>query len=234
MERINLDNILEIVNKEKERRNLEDYIPLYPMLRVEDSKLYIGVMLSHKEDKIWDAGCSFKMGYWALLDINNLNVIEINKTEDKEYISGIINSTPKYKTNEIVEYEENKKEEYQNYLMNDILNTKLPIYDKLFKSLNNKLYLEDKEVNINEYLKENVESIIKIKVKELVDILMQSKYGLITLGYENLYNEIIDIYKNKNIIDYEKLNICIDVMNNYYYGVIGIEDFFNLNDKEVK
>ena len=83
-------------------------------------------------------------------------------------------------------------------------------------------------------MKENVESIIKIKVKELVDILMQSKYGLITLGYENLYNEIINIYKNKNIIDYEKLNICIDVMNNYYYGVIGIEDFFNLNDKEVK
>lgn len=102
MERINLDNILEIVNKEKERRNLEDYIPLYPMLRVEDSKLYIGVMLSHKEDKIWDAGCSFKMGYWTLLDINNLNVIEINKTEDKDYISGIINSTQKYKTNEIV------------------------------------------------------------------------------------------------------------------------------------
>ena len=70
------------------------------------------------------------------------------------------------------------------------------------------------------------------KVKELIDILMQSKYGLITLCYDNLYNKIIDIYKNDNIIDFEKLNVCIEVMNNYYYGVIGIDDFFNLDNVE--
>ena len=72
---------------------------------------------------------------------------------------------------------------------------------------------------------------MKIKAKELVDILIQSKYGLITLCYDNLFNKIINAYKNENIIDYEKLAVCIKVMKNYYYSIAVIDDFFNLIDK---
>lgn len=228
MGRINLDSILEIVNEEKEKRNLEDFVPLYPMFRVDNNNLYIGVMLSNINENIWDNNSNSICKYWCLIDINTLKIIEFNDIEEKNYYIKEKNKN----ANEIAEYERNKKEEYQNYLMNDILDPRLPICDKLFNSLNNKIYLDEKELNINDYLKENAESLIKIKVKELIDILMQSKYGLITLCYDNLYNKIIDIYKNDNIIDFEKLNVCIEVMNNYYYGVIGIDDFFNLDNVE--
>jgi len=230
MERIILDNILEIVNKEKERRNLDDYIPLYPMLRVENSKLYIGVMLSHKEDKIWDIESSFKTGYWALLDINNLNVIEINKTEDKDYVNGSINDNKenKYNLKELSEYEVMKTLEYQEYLMNDIKMDELPIQKKLSKVLNNELEVDGEKVNIQDYIMANIETELKEKVKELVDLLVQSKYSSITFYYETLYNQIIREYKENNIINNEKMNLCIEIMNNYYYGVAGINNFFNL------
>ncbi len=48
MDNLKLDRYLEIVNKEKLKKGLEDLIPLYPMLRVINNKLYIGVMLTKK------------------------------------------------------------------------------------------------------------------------------------------------------------------------------------------
>ena len=230
MDNLNLDKILEIVNEEKNKRGLEEYIPLYPMLRVEDNKLYIGVLLSHKEDKIWDIESSLKPGYWVLLDINNLNVIEINKTEDKDYVNGIINDNKenKYNLKELSEYEVRKTLEYQEYLMNDIKMDELPIQKKLSKVLNNELEVDGEKVNIQDYIMANIETELKEKVKELVDLLVQSKYSSITFYYETLYNQIIREYKENNIINNEKMKLCIEIMNNYYYGVKGIDVFFNI------
>lgn len=230
MDDLNLDKILEIVNEEKNKRGLEDYLPLYPMLRVEEGKLYIGVLLSHKEDKIWDIDSSLKTEYWALLDIDNLNVIEINKTEEKDYINGIINNNKenKYNLKELSEYEVRKTLEYQEYLMNDIKMDELPIQKKLSKVLNNELEVDGEKVNIQDYIMANIETELKEKVKELVDLLVQSKYSSITFYYETLYNQIIREYKENNIINNEKMKLCIEIMNNYYYGVKGIDVFFNI------
>lgn len=231
MDNLNLDKILEIVNEEKNKKGLEDYVPLYPMLRVEDNKLYIGVMLSHKEDKIWDMESSLKTGYWVLLDINNLNVIEINKTEDKDYINGVIddNKENKYNLKELSKYEIRKTLEYQEYLMNDIKMDELPIQKKLSKVLNYELEVDGEKVNIQDYIMANIEKELKEKVKELVDLLVQSKYSSITFYYETLYNQIIREYKQNKEINKEKIVSCIEIMNNYYYGVKGIDNFFNIS-----
>ena len=75
---------------------------------------------------------------------------------------------------------------------------------------------------------DNLKEIVKIKAKEIVDILVQSKYSLITICYDNLFNQIIKEYKENNIINKDKMRLCIRVMNNYYYGIVGIEEFFNI------
>lgn len=40
MDDFKLEKYLEIVNIEKENRGLEEYTPLYPMLRMENNELY--------------------------------------------------------------------------------------------------------------------------------------------------------------------------------------------------
>ena len=42
MTNLNLDKYLNIANEEKLKHGLKDYAPLYPMLRVDNNKLYIG------------------------------------------------------------------------------------------------------------------------------------------------------------------------------------------------
>ena len=87
--------------------------------------------------------------------------------------------------------------------------------------------IDGEKVSINEYLLSNLEDEINEKVKELVDILIQSKYGSITFYYDKLFNQIVDEYKSTSTINIDKMHICIDIMNNYYDGVIGIDNFFN-------
>jgi len=230
MDNLNLDKILEIVINEKDKIGLEDYVPLYPMLRVIDNKLYIGVMLSYKEDKIWDMDSNIKATYWVLLDVNTLEVVEINKTEEKDYIIGEVldNKENKYNLKELSEYEVRKKLEYQEYLLNDMKYDELPIQKKLSKVLNNELEVDGEKVNIQDYIMANIETELKEKVNELVDLLVQSKYSSITFYYETLYNQIVREYKENDIVNKDKMTMCIEIMNNYYYGVKGIREFFNI------
>lgn len=132
MGKINLDNILDIVNSEKVKRGLDNYAPCYPMLRVERDKLYIAVLLTNSHDNVWDANEKIKGEYWCLLDVDTLEILEFNKRDDKDYISGSlidINKTNDQK--ELSIYEMKKIEEYTNYLLNDIKNDNLPIQKKL-------------------------------------------------------------------------------------------------------
>lgn len=57
---------------------------------------------------------------------------------------------------------------------------------------------------------------------------MYSKYGSLTFYYDNLFCQILNKYNNENVIDKEKIKLCIEIMNNYYDGVIGIDNFFNI------
>ncbi len=65
MNNLNLDKYLNIVNEAKVQRGLTTYIPLYPMLRVEKNKLYVGVLLTAEEDNVWDIGGQVKPEYWV-------------------------------------------------------------------------------------------------------------------------------------------------------------------------
>ena len=112
--------------------------------------------------------------------------------------------------------------------MNDIKMDELPIQKKLSQVLNNELEVDGEKVNIQDYIMANIETDLKEKVKELVDLLVQSKYSSITFYYETLYNQIIREYKENNVINKEKMKLCIEIMNNYYYGVKGIDGFFNI------
>lgn len=229
MGKINLDNILDIVNSEKVKRGLDNYAPCYPMLRVERNKLYIAVLLTNSHDNVWDANEKIKGEYWCLLDVDTLEILEFNKRDDKDYISGSlidINKTNDQK--ELSIYEMKKIEEYTNYLLNDIKNDNLPIQKKLAGVVGNWIDIDGEKVNINDYIMANIEDDVREKIKELVDIVIRSKYSNITLYYDILFNNIVEKYKNTNNINYDLIDSCIEIMNNYYGGIVGIKNLFNV------
>lgn len=229
MNNLNLDKYLNIVNDEKIKKGLTTYIPLYPMLRVENEKLYVGVMLTEEKDNVWSKEEHIKPEYWVLIDIDEDKIVEFNKTEDKDFVIG--NLVPKNTDNkqqEILKYTVKKTLQYKNYLINDIKNEELPLQKKLSNILGSEMEIDGEKVNINDYLLSNLEEDIKSKINDLVDILIQSKYGSITFYYDKLFTNIVNRFKKDNIIDNEKIKLCIEIMNNYYDGVIGIDNLFNI------
>ncbi len=229
MNNLNLDKYLNIVNDEKLKKGLTNYIPLYPMLRVENKKLYVGVMLTEKSDNVWSKEEHIKPEYWVLIDIYEDKIIEFNKTEDKDFVIGnLIPKSTDNKQQEISKYTVKKTLQYKNYLINDIKNEELPLQKKLSNILGSEMEIDGEKVNINDYLLSNLEEDIKSKINDLVDILIQSKYGSITFYYDQLFTNIVNSYKKNKIIDNKKIKLCIEIMNNYYDGVIGIDNLFNI------
>ena len=229
MDKFSLDGILSIVNDELKKRKMENYGPLYPMLRKEDNKLYIGVLLTDWNDDIWNKDNNIKPSAYVLLDVNNFNILVINKTVDKDFVKGdIIPNKVLDNQKELSEYSVRKSMEYKKYFMNDIKNDLLPIQKKLGNALNNEIEVDGDMVNINDYLIANMEPKITEKIGELVDLLLDFKYGSINFYYENLIKNIIKEYNEKNTINTDKMKICAEIMNNYYYGVVGISNFFNV------
>ena len=228
MDNLKLERYLDIVNEEKVKRGLDNYIPLYPMLRVIDGKLYISVMLVNENDSVWNKNSNIKPEYWVLIDINTNTILEFNKTDEKDFVDGELILKEITKSEEISKYMVNKTIQYRQYLLDDIKNDQLPIQKRLSDVLNNELDIDGEKVNANEYIMANIESDIKEKVNELVDLIIASKYNSITFYYDNLFNQIIDIYNKQDIIDEEKIKLCIDVMNNYYDGIAGIDNLFNI------
>lgn len=229
MNNLNLDKYLNIVNDEKIKKGLTTYIPLYPMLRVENEKLYVGVMLTEEKDNVWSKEEHIKPEYWVLIDIDEDKIVEFNKTGDKDFVIG--NLVPKNTDNkqqEISKYTVKKTLQYKNYLINDIKNEELPLQKKLSNILGSEMEIDGEKVNINDYLLSNLEEDIKSKINDLVDILIQSKYGSITFYYNQLFTNIVNRFKKDNVIDNEKIKLCIEIMNNYYDGVIGIDNLFNI------
>lgn len=223
------EKYLNIANKEKINRGLDEYIPLYPMLRVENNKLYIGLMLTHGDDNVWDINENIKPKYWTLIDVLKENILEFNKTEDKDFVVGeLINKNILDKQMQISKYKVKKTLEYKDYLMNDIKNEQLPIQKELASLLGEEFLIDGEKININEYLLSNLESEIKEKIDNLVEILVWSKYDSITIYYDMLLDEIIKEYRDNKIINRDKIKLCSRIMNYYYDGVIGIDNFFNV------
>lgn len=229
MTNLNLDKYLNIANEEKAKYGIKEYAPLYPMLRVENNNLYIGIMFTMPNDNVWDINEQIKPSHWMLIDTKDFSIIEVNKTEEKDFVTGtLIPKDITDKQKEISKYTVEKTLQYEKYLMEDIKNDSLPIQKKLSTILNNEIEIDGNKVNINDYLISNLEEDIKEKVKELVNVLVYSKYGSLTFYYDSLFNQIVNKYNNEKIIDKEKIKLCIEIMNNYYDGVIGIDNFFNI------
>lgn len=229
MNNLNLDKYLNITNDEKIKRGLETYIPLYPMLRAVGDKLYVAVMLTAEDDNVWSIDGSVKPEYWVLIDTDTDEILEFNKTSDKDFvIDNVIPKNFENKQKEISKYTVEKTLQYKNYLINDIKNEQLPLQKKLSAILGNKMEIAGEKVNLNDYLLSNLEEDIKTKVNDLVDILIQSKYGSITFYYDQLFNSILNEYKNNKTINKDRMKLCIEIMNNYYDGVICIDNVFNI------
>jgi len=229
MNNLNLDKYLNIVNAEKIKKGLETYIPLYPMLRVINDDLYVAVMLTAEEDNVWSIEGNVKPKYWVLIDTDTDEILEFNKTSDKDFVIGnVIPKNFENKQKEISKYTVEKTLQYKNYLIEDIKNEQLPLQKKLSGILENEMEIDGEKVNINDYLLSNLEEDIKAKVNDLVDILIQSKYGSITFYYDQLFNSILNEYKNNKMINKDRIKLCIDIMNNYYDGVICIDNLFNV------
>lgn len=226
---LDLNVYLNMINEKNKELGLTNYIPLYPMLRVEKEKLYIGLMMVNEKANVWDMKESIKPEYWALIDIDNNEILEFNKTEEKDFVIGnLIPKNTNNKEQEISKYIVKKTLQYKNYLIEDIKNEELPLQKKLSTVLGKNFEIEGEKVNINDYLISNSEEIIKMRINDLVDVLVQTKYGSITFYYDQLFSDIVNNYKQNKIIDIEKIKLCAEVMNNYYDGVIGIDNFFNV------
>lgn len=229
MNNLGLEKYLNIVNEEKIKRDLSTCIPLYPMLRVCDGKLYIGVMITEEKDNVWDKSGCVKPEYWVLIDINTNEILEFNETSKKDFVvSNFIEKNYEDKQKEISKYTVQKALQYKNYLIEDITNEQLPIQKRLSSILGDEFEVDGEKIDINNYLMSHLEEDIKDKINELVDLLVMSKYyGPITFYYSNLFSQIVEQYKKDKSINNEKIKLCVEIMNNYYDGVIGIDNFFN-------
>ena len=229
MNNLNLNKYLDIVNEEKIKKGLNNYVPLYPMLRVENDNMYIGVMLVKESDKVWNISGNVKAEYWALIDINSEMIVSFNKTSEKDFVLGnVIPKNTENKQKEFSKYTVEKTMQYRNYLMNDIKKEQLPLQKKLSSILGTKIEIDGEKVNINEYLLSNFEEEIKSKIDELVNVLIWSKYDSITFYYDKLFNQVLNSYKKDKTIDRDKIQLCTYIMNNYYDGVTAIDNFFNI------
>lgn len=229
MNDLNLDKYLNIVNEAKTDYGLDKFIPLYPMLRVEGNNLYVGVLLTEKEDDVWNVEGKVKAKYWILIDPLTDEILSWNKTTEKDFVIGdIIPKNIDNKQKEISKYTIEKTLQYKDYLINDIKNEQLPLQKKLSNILGNDLEIDGDLININDYLLSNLEEDIKNKIDDLVNILIQSKYGSLTFYYDKLVKQIINSYIKEKKIDKTNIRLCIEFMNNYYDGVINIDNFFNI------
>lgn len=227
----NLETYLSLVNEAKKEKGLNDYTPLYPMLRVEEGKLYIAVLLVKETDNIWDRKEACKAHYWVLIDIDQKKIVEFNKTGEKDYVGEqVINLELNDHKKEMSMYFVDKALKYKEYLMNDIKNDYLPIQNKVMDVLK-EIEIDGEKVNFKDYLYANIESKISDKINELVDVVMKEKYHSIIVLYESLMNQIITDYKSKKEIDKQEILLCVEIMSNYYEGVMGIDHLFNLSNK---
>lgn len=228
MNNFNFDRYLNIVNDEKKKYGLELYSPLYPMFRMENDKLYIGVMLVSDDDNVWSKESNVKPEYWVLIDIDTNKIVSFNKTDEKDFVIGeVIPKTYDNKEKEISKYTVEKTIQYKDYLKEDINNFKAPLQIKLEELLGEEIEIDGEKINISDYIFANIEDEINDKLNKLVEMLIWTKYGSIVFYYDLLYRQVIEEYKNGNT-NLEKIRLCSEILNNYYVGVTYIDNFFNI------
>lgn len=219
------DKIINIVNNEKKKKGLENtHAPLLPFFKVNNNELKIIVLLTKDNDNIWDNNEKIKAEYWIVLNPNSLEVEEFNKTTDKDYNSFSSNEKEAISEKEIIKFSIEKKLQYKNYIKKDILSTSLPIQEKLSNLLDNKIKVDGEYVDIDSYIVSNIEyeidKLMDEVVDKLVDCAVSSKYSTITYYYEELFNRVINEFKEEDQISTDKIDAIINIIKNYYVGAI--------------
>ena len=212
------DKILNIVNEEKKEKGLNNYAPLLPSIIRKDDDLKILVLLTKDEDNVWDIKENIKADYWVVLNIKTLKIEEFNKTSDKSYLSKDFIKADRDDAKEITKYMINKKIEYKKYFMDDLVKESMIEQEKYSK------LIDDKYVNISDYIKADLEkealSLIEDITDKMSDLITRAKYSVITYYYDELFNRTVDEYLNDKKISEEKIDAIIEILKNYYVGVL--------------
>lgn len=117
-----------------------------------------------------------------------------------------------------------KKIEYKKYFMNDIKKESKTIYEKYAKLLDNKIKIDDGYVDINTYIMSNTEDEVSEFIEkmsgEMSDIVTRAKYSVIPYYYNEIFERTIDEYLNDSKISEEKIDAIIEILKNYYVGIL--------------
>lgn len=229
------DKITNKIYEIMEDKNIENGVTLFPMLRKENNKLLLGSLIEINDEELFNKDKVVRPKYWVILDINNYSLIELNKTEEKDYMdSNLIpldkefDDTFKKETKNLEKYSISKTIQYRQYLMDDIKNEITTTQNNILNNINNTLIVDDKEVNATDYLIANVEEEINEQVKELVNLITNNKYSAIIYYYQSLIEEILNEYKNTNNINIDKMKLAAQILESYYGEYCGIKYFFNI------
>ena len=216
-------------------KNIENGVTLFPMLRKENNKLLLGSLIEINDEELFNKDKVVRPKYWVILDINNYSLIELNKTEEKDYMdSNLIpldkefDDTFKKEKKNLEKYSISKTIQYRQYLMDDIKIEITTTQNNILNNINNTLIVDDKEVNATDYLIANVEEEINEQVKELVNLITNNKYSAIIYYYQSLIEEILNEYKNTNNINIDKMKLAAQILESYYGEYCGIKYFFNI------
>lgn len=92
------------------------------------------------------------------------------------------------------------------------------------KLIDDKIKVDDKYVNISDYIKADLEkeafSLIEDITDKMSELITRAKYSVITYYYDELFNRIVDEYLNDKKISEEKIDAIIEILKNYYVGVL--------------
>ena len=125
-----LEKYLNKVNEEKVNKGLENFVPLYPMLKIKDNKLYVVVMLVKEDANVWDMNAKVVPEYEVLIDPLKEQVLSFSKTNLNDF-KNTNNEGKMNKEKEISKYTVQKTLEYKNYLLEDVKNEIIDRFGKI-------------------------------------------------------------------------------------------------------
>lgn len=228
----------EITTKSVEQlknKNLGNFYTLFPMLRKEKDKLLLGTLVEIENEEQQKRGMISRPKYWIILDNDNYNILEFNKTKEKDYMdTNIIPLDKEYEDTfskeqkELIKYEVNKRLQYNDYFMNDIKDEIIHSSNNILKRINNKIIVDNEEIDAKDYLIANITEEIEKQVENIISLVVNNKYSAIIYYYQTLIEEILTEYKKTNNINIEKMKLASNILDEYYGEVYGIKYFFNV------
>ena len=228
----------EITTKSVEQlknKNLGNFYTLFPMLRKENDKLLLGTLVEIENEEQQKRGMISRPKYWIILDNDNYNILEFNKTKEKDYMdTNIIPLDKEYEDTfskeqkELIKYEVNKRLQYNDYFMNDIKDEIIHSSNNILKRINNKIIVDNEKIDAKDYLIANITEEIEKQVENIISLVVNNKYSAIIYYYQTLIEEILTEYKKTNNINIEKMKLASNILDEYYGEVYGIKYFFNV------